>query len=113
MKMLFKKFKKYHEENPEVWDLIQKFSFEAIDKGHKNYSIAGIIERVRWETQVVINGEHKFKISNSYRAFYARLFMYSYQEYKGFFHLRGQEEFITRKKWEKFAKKQRRYIHNG
>ena len=74
----------WHNENPHVYDLFEQFTFEAINKGHKKLSAWLIINRVRWETDVVTTG-NEFKISNDYIAFYSRLFMSKHPQYEGFF----------------------------
>lgn len=80
----------FHKENPEVWDLFCKFTFEMKDKGFNNYSSNAIFERIRWEKDMGGDGVTQFKLNNNYRAFYARAFMKKYPEYAGFFRLREQ-----------------------
>ncbi len=75
---------KWHQENPHVWALFCRFTFEAITSGRRRYSPWAIINRVRWETGVVTQGED-FKISNDFIAFYSRYFMHTYPQHKGFF----------------------------
>ena len=74
----------WSKKNPKVGELFDKFTLEAINKGHKNLSAWLIINRVRWETSVVTYGD-PFKISNDYIAMYARYFMHRYPQYEGFF----------------------------
>ena len=72
-----KKWWAWHKENPQVWNLFQKFTFQAIRSGRKNYSHWAIIQRIRWETDIVTKG-NPFKISNDWIAYYARYFMHIY-----------------------------------
>ena len=75
---------KWHTANPHVWELFVKFTFQAIQRGHKNYSSKAVFERIRWHTDVETVGE-PFKMSNNYTAYYARLFHHKYPQYDGFF----------------------------
>ena len=82
---------RFHKDNPEVWDLFVRFTFEMINKGFKNYSAQhGIFARIRWEMDVGGNGVTQFKINNNYSAFYARRFMKMYPQYDGFYRTREQ-----------------------
>ena len=76
----------WHKKNPQVYELFEQFSLQAIKKGHKRLSAWLIINRVRWETSVETYGD-PFKISNDYIAFYSRYFMHRYPQHKGFFKL--------------------------
>jgi hypothetical protein len=77
----------WHKENPDVYRLFDKFTREAISRGHRRLSAWLIINRVRWETSIVTTG-NDFKISNDFIAFYSRLFMALNPEYKGFFQVK-------------------------
>lgn len=74
----------WHAANPHVYELFRRFTFEAIDRGHRKLSAWLIVNRIRWETTVETNGGD-FKISNNFIAYYARLFMDEHPEYRGFF----------------------------
>jgi hypothetical protein len=80
----------FNRENPDVWKLFSKFTFERIDRGFKNYSVNAIFERIRWEKDAGGDGVTSFKLNNNYRAFYARAFMRKYPEHDGFFRTREQ-----------------------
>jgi len=77
-------FEKFDEDNPHVWDLFKQFTFEAIRKGHRAFSIALVTERIRWETTVNTT-DPDFKLRNSFKAFYARKFHQEYPMYDGIF----------------------------
>ena len=77
----------WHKQNPEVYELFKKYTFEAINAGHKHYSAYAIVERIRWHTEVETKGD-EFKINNNHRPYYARLFMHHYKDHEGFFRLR-------------------------
>lgn len=82
----------FHNAHPRVWELFVKFAFEKINKGFQHYSVNGIFERIRWETdQAEVDPSKHFKIGNNHRPFYSRRFMQMYPEYKGFFRTRIQK----------------------
>ena len=74
----------WHKKNPHVYRLFERFTLEAIAKGHKTLSAWLIVNRIRWETTVVTRGD-KFKITNNHIAYYARLFHALHPEHDGFF----------------------------
>jgi hypothetical protein len=81
----------YHESNPDVWENFVWFTFDRINKGYKNYSTKAIFERIRWEMhRSEVNSDSEFKLPNNHTAFYARWFMNTYPEHKGFFRTRTQ-----------------------
>jgi hypothetical protein len=85
---------KYHKNNPGVYELFKKFTFELIDRGFKHSSHWNVMNRVRWETTLATFGS-EYKIPNGFIAYYARLFMDDYPEYMGFFttrKMKGEEE---------------------
>jgi hypothetical protein len=80
-------FKKYHEENPQVWEAFKEYSLiSKNEKYFKNYSAAAIFEIIRWETEV--RARDKFKVNNNFKADYARKMMNDYPEFEGFFRIR-------------------------
>ena len=80
-------FLKFHSENRHVYDLFEKFTFEVIQSGRRNFGVKSIIERIRWETNITSQNSF-FKINNNYAPFYARMFEAKYPTYKGFFRKR-------------------------
>ena len=74
----------WNEENPEFYRLFEKFTFQAISRGHSRLSGWLIANRVRWETTVVTTGDD-YKISNDFIALFTRFFMVKNPEYIGFF----------------------------
>lgn len=79
-------FEKFHAQNPKVYDLVDRFTREAIAAGFTNYSMSAIIERVRWHTSVETKSEDGLKIANAHRAYYARLWMRFNKDHGTFFH---------------------------
>lgn len=80
-------FKKFHTDNPEIYKLFKEFTFTAISRGHKKLSSEMIINRIRWETNIMTN-DKDYKINNNYKPFYSRMFMSDHPEYKEFFYKR-------------------------
>jgi len=80
----------YHRQNPQVFELFERFTFDVIKTGRKHYSAKAIFERIRWHTDVETTGE-PFKLSNNHTAYYARLFMHEHPEYCGFFRVKEIE----------------------
>ena len=81
----------WHLKNPHVWKLFEKYTCDAIDAGLTSYSHWLIINRIRWDFEVVTkSGE--FKISNNYIAFYARLFHAYHPEHSSFFKIKPFKE---------------------
>jgi hypothetical protein len=79
-------FKKYDNENPQIWEQFKKYAFEAKVKGFTNYSAKGIFEIIRWHTAV--SGNDAFKLNNNYHADYARKMMHEFPLFEGFFRVR-------------------------
>jgi hypothetical protein len=79
-----KAFWAWHKDNPEVWLHFERFALEAVSKGRKNVSHWLIINRIRWEVNIMTTGSD-FKISNDYIAFYARLWRARYPQHKNLF----------------------------
>ena len=76
-------FEKYHAENPQIYRVFKRFAIEAINAGCKHLGAQTIVERVRWETNVM--GNDGYKINNNYSAYYSRLFMKEFPQHVGFF----------------------------
>ena len=74
----------WHQKNPQVWQMFERFAYEAVVSGHKKISHWLIINRIRWETSIVTKG-NDFKISNDYIAFYARLWKAKHPAHKDLF----------------------------
>jgi hypothetical protein len=89
------KFAEFHSEHPEVYRWVAQFTFELIHRGYQNYSIDGVLMRVRWEKDINYDTSAGFKINNNYSAFYARMFMEEFPDHEGFFRTRRQISLMT------------------
>ena len=68
------KFVRFHNKNPHVYHLFNKYAVEAFLAGNKKFSHWLIMNRIRWDSLVKTDGA-KYKIPNEHIAFYARLWM--------------------------------------
>ena len=84
----YSKWQKFHKDNPHVYQLIKRFTKQAIDSGFQHYGMQTVIERVRWHTMIETEGD-QLKINNNHGPYYARLWMQEHPEYNGFFHTRS------------------------
>ena len=64
MSRLEDKFIKFHAQNPHVWREFKRLAFDALEKGHRNYSAKLIIEMIRWESKIETEKVDSFKILN-------------------------------------------------
>ncbi len=78
-------FEKFHAENPEVWQLFQRFALEAVASGAAHYSAHAIIHRIRWHTEIETRDFDGLKINNNFFPYYARMFHLALPERDGFF----------------------------
>lgn len=78
------KFWQFHQENPQVYELVKRFAYEAKNKGRKHFGIQMIWERIRWYTTVETN-DLEFRLSNNHCSCYARLLMIDDPSFEAFF----------------------------
>lgn len=77
---LWKEFMAFHNKHPHIYESFKERIFEAIKEGRDLYAMQTITENDRWDK--------KFRISNNHAAYYARLFIEDFPDYKSFFRLR-------------------------
>ena len=80
-------FEQFHAENPHVYELFTRFSFEAIDRGRTRYSARMVWSRMRWHVDFETT-EESYKLNDHHTPYYARLFMADYPEHSEFFETR-------------------------
>lgn len=80
-------FWEYHQDNPHIYEMFKRFTFQIIATGAKNFGAMAVIQRIRWETATTKEFE-PLKINNNYTAGYARMFMRDHAEHDGFFRTR-------------------------
>jgi hypothetical protein len=78
-------FEKFHDENPHIYELFKKYTFEAINiKGFKHQSASFMVGLIRWYSQTSTT-DPEYKIANAHSPFYSRMFMAEFPEHDGFF----------------------------
>ncbi len=81
------RFEIFHKDNPKIYEMLVRFSFEAKEAGFKRFSIRPIVERLRWYIQIETKGD-AFKINNDFSSRYARKIMQAEPELTNFFETR-------------------------
>ena len=84
MKKSTKRFLKFHGENPQVYSLFCRVTFQAMQKGLQNFGSSAVFEIMRWETNV-ISSLTTLTLCNTFKPYYARLFEMQHPIYKGYF----------------------------
>lgn len=83
---LERKFLAFHRKNPDVYKVLRRLAKGMRERGYEKWSISNLVEVLRWERAMKTDdpsGE-PYKLSNSYRAYYARYLMY-YEDNLEFF----------------------------
>lgn len=80
-------FKKFHEENPQVFKAFEDQALRAISRGCEKLSAKLIINYIRWN-HFVDTTDMNFRINDAYQSYYARFFVSKYPEYENFFDFR-------------------------
>ena len=74
----------FDRDNPAFYPLFKKFATEAIRHGNSRLSAWLIVNRIRWETNIIARGEG-YKICNNLIAFYSRLWSIDHKQFPNFF----------------------------
>lgn len=85
---LKRKWWEFHKQNPHVYEMFKRFTFDVIRRGRKQYSAQCIFERMRWHTEIETEGD-EYKINNNHIPYYSRYFMHEHPEHKDFFKTRS------------------------
>jgi hypothetical protein len=75
---IYARFLKFHSSNPEVYNNLVRLAreFRAGNNSNRKMGIAMLFEVLRWNYYLNVDmGEEEFKLSNDFRAPYARLIM--------------------------------------
>ena len=80
---IFKAFEAFHLENPQVWELFQRFALEIVNRGLDHYGSAAVFERLRWH--IAMSTGRGIKLNNNYCAYYARMFGQAFPQHAAFF----------------------------
>ena len=87
-KVTLERFKKFHFENPNVYEEFKKIAVQMRETGRKKYSAETIINVIRWHRDVATTGD-VFEINNDFKSIYVRLLIHNHDEFRGFFELRN------------------------
>ena len=85
------RFERFDEANPHVYELFERYTWQVIRSGKKNFSSGQVLGRMRWYVAFETD-EPEFKINQNYAAYLGRKFMDLHPEHKGFFRLRALGE---------------------
>lgn len=85
---LWEGWKRYHKDNPEIWEWFVKFAFVKINRNRRNYSADAVMHAVRFDLDLHPVTAEEYKVSNYFVAFYARLFAQEYPEHASLFQYR-------------------------
>lgn len=77
----------YHFANLETWRQFEDITLGLIDEGFTFWGAKAIFEVIRFQRRKKI-GTDGFKISNSYTAYYPRIFIAKYPQHANFFKLK-------------------------
>ena len=99
------KFNDFHAANTALYDRIKSKAAEARTTGRNKYSMWVIINVLRWDQEIVCNGDD-FKISNDFIALYARMLVWDDPGYDGFFSIKQMNP-------ERSVGKQSRYLEGN
>lgn len=82
-------FEKFHADNPQVYSKLVELAQLTKANGHKQIGIGLLWERLRFYYTIETTGD-RWKLNNSYRAYYARKIMNEVPSLSGFFKTRKQ-----------------------
>lgn len=77
---LWEKFAVVFSDDPTLWTLMKKYTFEAIAAGRRDYSARTIFHRIRWHVHVQ-TGDPEFKINDHWTPYYSRVFMWAHPQH--------------------------------
>jgi hypothetical protein len=86
-----RKFREFHEANPEVYAKLVDLAVQLKHRGRKSYGMKSLFEVMRWHRAMTTTGS-EFKLNNNYTALYARLIMHNEPRLEGFFRTRESSE---------------------
>lgn len=88
-KPITRRFREFHEANPEVYRLFKFYALQLWNSGHRKGGAKMIWERLRWEfmRKHATNGTN-FKLPNDFTADYARMLADELPQFSEFFSFR-------------------------
>lgn len=82
------RFAEFHRENPHVADALEQLADRTL-AGNPRVSTKALVEYLRWETGIATGG-NRYKLDNSFSAFYSRELLRRRPEWEGRIELRTQ-----------------------
>ena len=83
------KFDAFNTKHPEVYRELVKLARQWKQAGHSKLGIAALFERLRWEWHMSgVQSDDGYKLSNNFKAHYARLIMEQEPDLDGIFNIR-------------------------
>jgi hypothetical protein len=88
MNKIDRAFLTFHTNNPQILEMIVRYTRQLKGKGHTIFGMKAIFERIRWDyaigTELSVD-DKGFKISNDYTSRYARMVESQHPDLRGFF----------------------------
>ena len=81
-------FRKFHKDNPHVYQSLVNLALQLRRKGRERYGIKSLFEVVRWHRAMETDSEDEFKLNNNHAPYYARMIMKNVPELEDFFYVR-------------------------
>jgi hypothetical protein len=101
----FAKFKKFHSDNPHVFEFLEQEADAQYSNGWRKSSVWLILNIKRWGPGSTHDTESKYKISNDYFAFYARLLIAKNTRYANWIELKSMKGQTTNYSSDSFSGK--------
>lgn len=89
---LRERFEAFDAAHPEVWQMFERLTWDAIRAGRRRFSAKTIFGKMRWDTALHADDGEGWKVNNSFTAYYARKFMDAHPAHDGFFETRRVSE---------------------
>jgi len=88
-KSIAERFDIFHRDNPDIYRRIVQIARQMQARGVRKMGISLIFERLRWLHFIEVKTDEGFKLSNDFRAEYARLIMTTESDLPDFFETRA------------------------
>ena len=88
-KSIAERFDIFHRDNPDIYRRIVQIARQMQARGVRKMGISLIFERLRWLHFIEVNTDEGFKLSNDFRAEFARLIMTTESDLTNFFETRA------------------------
>ena len=88
-KSIAERFDTFHRANPHIYRRIVQIARQMQARGVRKMGISLIFERLRWLHFIEVKTDEGFKLSNDFRAEYARLIMTTESDLSDFFETRA------------------------